>query len=278
MPQDGFSVVVATVSSGSGEHLWSYGEKVWISTSCTVRNVQVSAAVAGCTVYFFKCSWSPDLSDLTETNENSWNTSKQLISICPGHLQTFVHSQTSECFPWRVREPYLKLSLLQDPYIRTWSNLLGPSHGFGCQQQFKSKSFKSHCGHCGASQHQQPVKFIRAYLDLGNVPTKQNRVSWATIQFLIGVPGGPGQMLCRSSLHYRSGLRGDLFQGFGRGQGYYMAEMFGVNERLIWLLIIIIWNEDNNVSGLPVRAVLCLSSVSEWSRWRGAFTETIKWS
>lgn len=37
---------------------------------------------------FFQVCWSWDLSDLTETNENSWNTSSQLVSICPNLMQT----------------------------------------------------------------------------------------------------------------------------------------------------------------------------------------------
>lgn len=47
-------------------------------------------------------------------------------------------------------------------------------HGCRCQKLLNPKSFKTLSGQCGASQHQQ-VKFIRAYLDLGNVPIKQNR-------------------------------------------------------------------------------------------------------
>lgn len=77
---------------------------------------------------------------------------------------------------------------------------------------FNLKTFQTYCGLCGASQHQLQVKFIRAYLDLGSVPIKQNGAveqqsssSWWSLG---------GQNKCSAVQVYITVvlLMGDLFQ------------------------------------------------------------------
>lgn len=97
--------------------------------------------------------------------------------------------------------------------------------GADAKSYLTSNLFKSLSGQRRASQHQQ-VKFIRAYLDLGNVPIKQNK---AVEQQSAGPPGvGP-----KAGVYVIvAALAADLFQGVQqRSALYYVAEMFGIKGR-----------------------------------------------